>query len=76
MDVASLGGNGLKSLRLAFIRAHVAAGGFPSPGTRLAALVGLQKVAREVTAAGGIARLSGLDKVVAAVCAVKTRVSV
>ena len=47
--------NGLKSIRLAFVRAHVAAGGFASPRTRLAALVGLQKVAREITAAGGIA---------------------
>jgi hypothetical protein len=45
----------LKSIRLAFVRTHVAASGFPSPGTRLAALVGRQKVAREVTAAGGIA---------------------
>src|SRR5580700_5688244 len=48
-------GNELESIRLAFVRAHVAAGGFPSPGTRQAALVGLQKVAREVAAAGGIA---------------------
>ena len=42
-------------MRLAFVRAHVAAGGVPSPGTRQAALVGLQKVPCEVTAAGGIA---------------------
>ncbi len=48
-------GNVLKSLRLAFVCAYVAAGGFPSPGTRQAALVGLQKVAGEVTAASGIA---------------------
>jgi hypothetical protein len=48
-------GNGLKSIGLAFVRAHVAAGRFRSPGTPLAALVGLQKVAREVKAAGGIA---------------------
>jgi len=40
---------------LAFVRAHVAAGGFRSPGTRQAALVGLQKVPCKVTAAGGIA---------------------
>ena len=44
-----------KSIRLAFVRAHVAAGGFRSPGTRQAALVGLQKVPCKVTAAGGIA---------------------
>src|ERR1700676_1817244 len=46
-----------KSIRLAFVRANVAAGGFPSPGTRQAALVGLQKVPCKVTAAGGIARV-------------------
>ena len=40
---------------LALVGTHIAAGGFPSPGTRLAALVGRQKVATEVTAAGGIA---------------------
>jgi len=32
-----------KSIRLAFVRAHVAAGGFRSPGTRQAALIDLQK---------------------------------
>src|SRR5580700_4951725 len=45
----------LKSIRLAFVRAHIAAGGLPSARTPLAALVGLQKVPKEVTAAGGIA---------------------
>ena len=48
-------GNELKSIRLAFEGAHVAAGSFRSSGTPLAALVGRQKVPREVTAAGGIA---------------------
>ena len=47
-------GNGLKSIRLAFVRAHVAASGFPSPGARLAALIRRQKVSCKVTAAGGI----------------------
>ena len=45
----------LKSIRLAFVRAHIAAGGLPSARTPLAALVGLQKLPKEVTAAGGIA---------------------
>ena len=53
------GRRGLKSIRLAFVRAHVTAGGFPSPGTRLAALVRRQEVPRKVTAASGIAGVQG-----------------
>ena len=44
--------NALKSIRLAFVRAHVAARAVSSPGTRLAALIGPQKVPYEVTTAG------------------------
>jgi hypothetical protein len=40
---------------LAFVRAHIAAGGLTSARTPLAALVGLQKFPKEITAAGGIA---------------------
>ena len=54
-STGSSSGNEHESIRLAFIRAHVAAGGFPCTGTRLAALIRLQKVPCEVTAAGGIA---------------------
>ncbi len=46
-----------KSIRLAFVRAHVAAGRFPTPGTPQAALVGRQKLPCKVTAAAGIARV-------------------
>lgn len=46
-----------KSIRLALVRAHVAAGGFPSRRTWLAALIGRQKVPCEVTAATGAARI-------------------